>query len=156
MKSKEGEKNGTGLPACRLVGQLGGVATGLPSRIKDYTILALPEDQGESESLATLFIVTGGSDGTVRLWAVEKEEFLEAPEPTGRAEEPGHEDVAAEIAQVGRLLGEYETGNRITCLKSFVLTGQPEDGGEAANVRNGAHPDQSDDDGSSGSVSDDS
>jgi len=151
-RKKEGEKNGTGLPACRLVGQLGGVATGQPNRIKDYTILALPENEGESESRPTLFVVTGGSDGAVRLWAVEKEEFLEAPEVTSRAEESGN-DLATEIPQVGRLLGAYETGNRITCLKSFVLTGPPDDGGKADNVRNGAH--QSDD-GDSGSTSDDS
>jgi protein MAK11 len=149
---KEREEKGTRLPSCRLVGQLGGVAAGFSRRIKDYTILALPEDEGESESRPTLFVVTGGSDGVVRLWAVEKEEFLEVPEATGGAAELGN-DIAAEIPQVGRLLGAYETGNRITCLKSFVLTGQPDDGGEAANVRNGAH--QSDDE-NSGSDSDDS
>lgn len=149
-QTKEMEK--TGLPACRLVGQLGGVATGFPNRIKDYSILTLPENEGESEYRPTLFIVTGGSDGAIRLWAVEKEEFLEAPESASGAEE-SEDHFTTEIPQVGRLLGAYETGNRVTCLKSFVLTGQPDDGGEADNVKNGAH--QSDD-GGSGSGSDDS
>ena len=29
---------------------------------------------------------------------------------------------SSEIKQIGKLLGTYETGNRITCLKAFVLT----------------------------------
>jgi protein MAK11 len=110
-----------GLPSCLLVGQLGGAATGFPNRIKDYSIIALPGNDQGTKSQTTLFIITAGSDGAIRLWAVEKEEFLEPATPENQ------DGNVKDIPQVGRLLGTYETSNRITCLKSFVLIGEPED-----------------------------
>jgi protein MAK11 len=124
---KEDGDPGVKLPPCLVVGQLGGAATGFPNRIKDYSILTLSGNEQKSASQQTLFVITAGSDGAIRVWAVEREELLEPA-----TSEDGHEDAreisSAGIPQVGRLLGTYETGNRITCLQSFLLTGEPEDG----------------------------
>jgi protein MAK11 len=102
------------IPTCTFIGQLGGSSVGLSGRIKDYTFLELPSDEPSENISSTLLIVTAGSDGTIRIWALEKEELA--------VEETSEESKSSET-QVGRLLGTYETGNRITCLESFILSG---------------------------------
>ena len=99
------------LPQCPCIAQLGGKAAGVSGRIKDFEILAIP---GES---AVLLVVTASSDGTLRLWGLEKESST-----------PGHDGPAkrAEPQQVGDLIGTLETGNRITCLGAFVMDGKAE------------------------------
>jgi protein MAK11 len=95
-ESKEDE-----LPSAKLIAQLGGKEAGLVGRIKDFTTLKL--DDG-------LLIVTGSSDGSVRLWKLTTAEL----------------QGSSEVQQVGTLLGTYETGNRITCLAAFVMLPKPE------------------------------
>ena len=111
--------------------QLGGAAEGLTGRVKDFEILKPPGSED-------FIIVTGGSDGAVRLWTVDESEFVDEPSVSRKLIEEvsistnGADDKANGNAmklpatrQVGLLLGIYEAGNRITCLKAFVMS-EPE------------------------------
>lgn len=117
------------IPLCPSIGQLGGAADSVNSRIKDFEILRLPGSQ-------ILFAVTGSSDGAIRLWMLDDAEITDGSlvlagsmdnnihdsEDAGAAS-PSND--SAMTTQVGSLLGTYEAGNRITCLKAFVMS-QPE------------------------------
>ncbi|KAL9104083.1 MAG: hypothetical protein Q9163_000935 [Psora crenata] len=112
------------IPVCEPLGLLGGPTEGLTGRIKDFEILSVPH-------LTNPLIVTGSSDGAIRLWlvnAVEIARQVSSPRSTG-ALVNGHSDPDVSTArkrnlkQVGHLLSTYETGNRITCLKAFVMSG---------------------------------
>ena len=102
-----GDKD-TPLPSAKLIAQLGGKDSGVAGRIKDFAVLSLGE--GVSKEL---LVVTGGSDGAIRVWRLLSKDLV------------SHSGAAR---QVGQLLGTYETGNRITCLKAFVML--PEANGE--------------------------
>jgi protein MAK11 len=95
------------LPSSRLIAQLGGKDAGLSGRVKDFTVLKMGE--GSSKNIV---IVAGSSDGSLRLWKLSAAKDLVA-----RSEK---------VKQVGTLLGAYETGNRITCLKAFVMLSRPD------------------------------
>ncbi|KAL1595772.1 Protein mak11 [Paraconiothyrium brasiliense] len=98
------------IPQSNLVAAIGGPAAGFSGRVKDFDILRISD--------ASFLIISGSSDGTVRLWLLRTDELKtpsESEKGTGFTAE-----------QVGRLLGTYTTGTRITCLKSFVMTGTPE------------------------------
>ena len=113
------------IPICEAVGQLGGAAEGLTSRIKDFEILSQPDSQ-------SMLVVTGSSDGAIRLWLLDQAELTdkssvlegsmenayESPSDVGHVNANG----VSTITQVGSLLGSYEAGNRITCLKAFVMS----------------------------------
>lgn len=90
------------LPSAKLVAQLGGKSAGLSGRIKDFTVLTTGE--GSSK---TSYIVTASSDGAVRIWSISASTDLKAHK--------------GEAKQIGSILGTYETNNRITCLKAFVM-----------------------------------
>ena len=89
------------LTSAKLLAQLGGKDVGLSGRIKDFSIL----NNGDGAT-KDFIIVAGGSDGALRIWKVPASDLISH---TGKAK------------QVGELLGTYETNNRITCLKSFVM-----------------------------------
>lgn len=110
------DKEASGLPSAKLVAQLGGKAAGVEGRLKDFTTLALPGGAGKAS--ADFLIVAGSSDGTLRLWKLSTADLQGAP--------------AKEVRQVGELVGTYETGNRITCLKAFVMIPRPEDAVDVA------------------------
>ena len=117
------------IPICTSIGQLGGAAEDVTTRIKDFEILRMPGSQ-------SLVAVTGSSDGAIRLWILHDAEIadgslvqtrtmddaVQKPEKVA-AVPPSSDDTM--ITQVGSLLGTYEAGNRITCLKAFVMS-QPE------------------------------
>jgi len=120
------------IPLCRAVGQLGGSAEGSTGRIKDFEILKSPD-------LYACLIVTGSSDGSIRLWMVTEadlQETLPDHEDSSETElgDPANsqpKETAAtlpEPRQIGKLLGTYEAGNRITCLKAFIMS-EPVDSG---------------------------
>src|SRR3569833_2792808 len=104
------EQTQAGLPAAKLVSQLGGRAAGVPGRIKDFAVLPLPSQDGTQ---ASWLVVSGGSGGSIRNWKLALEDLRLAEN-----EMPGK--------QVGRLLGTYETQNRITCVKAYVMIDRPE------------------------------
>jgi protein MAK11 len=100
------------IPDANLIAQLGGAAGGLTTRIKDFEILNI--QQNDNQPTKTI-VITAGSDGTVRLW------FLHLEELQSQSEE------GSAVLQVGQLLAKYETANRITCLKAFVMTESTEE-----------------------------
>ncbi|GME62987.1 hypothetical protein GTA08_BOTSDO03000 [Neofusicoccum parvum] len=137
------------VPSCKLVAQLGGREAGLTGRIKDFEILPVSEEADQ------FHIVTGSSDGAVRIWRLSQGELsLPADDAAnGTSKKKAGEqsdDKAATISntlsakQVGELIGTHETGNRITCLKAFVMNGTPEDDNEAPEDEKDA-PSSSDD-----------
>ncbi|KAF2759267.1 WD40 repeat-like protein [Pseudovirgaria hyperparasitica] len=132
------------LPECRPVAELGGRAAGIAGRIKDFEIIS--HDTGSSAGEARSYsVIAGSSDGAVRIWSVGRKELdakisgggeVETAEANG--EDPGDEEEAGEEGVgmgVGVLVGTYETGHRITCLKAFLMTGRSaEAGGQAVDV----------------------
>lgn len=117
--SSEDPETTDAIPAARLMAQIGGPAAGIAGRLKDFELLQLPNTE------ASIFlVVTASSDGSVRLWR------LDARDLEGDAETSKEKGFAAR--QVGRLLGTYSTGTRITCLKAFAMTGTPDDTQEEA------------------------
>lgn len=124
------------LPSCLLLGQLGGRTDGLSSRIKDFSIVPVLRDK-ESAKVESFIFTTAGSDGYVRLWTISPEELIGAAATHGKSsgiEGANGKSVTsigaastAETDQIGHLIGLYETNNRITCLVSFLLSGETDD-----------------------------
>lgn len=95
------------IPHATPVAQLGGKQAGFPGRIKDFEILTL---EGQAKEFHNDFlVVTGNSDGVVRMWKVDGKDLSAAKQDK------------KDTTQIGKLLTSYETGNRITCLASFVM-----------------------------------
>lgn len=88
------------IPLSVSLAEVGGKPCGLPGRVKDFEVFNLKEYPAAKSD--DLLVVTGNSTGSVRIWSVDAEDL------TGKE-------------QVGKLLNTYETTNRITCLKSFVM-----------------------------------
>ena len=104
------------IPYGEAVAQLGGEKSGLHGRVKDFEILNVKDEPATGGKDAFL-IVTGGSDGTVHLWRINGKDLkVNQKENTSSKSGP-----AMGTPQVGKLLNSYETGNRITCLKAFVM-----------------------------------
>ncbi|KAJ5907423.1 hypothetical protein N7495_000105 [Penicillium taxi] len=107
---KPGDDSESEIPFATQVAQVGGKEAGYPGRIKDFEILSLGE---QSKELSDGFlIVTGNSEGIVRIWKVSDKELI--PSKSSKASQET-------IRQVGKVLTTYETGNRITCLVSFIM-----------------------------------
>ena len=114
------------IPILKEFCQLGGAVEGLTGRVKDFEVLKPPGSED-------FIIVTGSSDGAVRLWTVDGSELLVEPSISrdlhdGASIANGGDGKASGIAtkvsptrQIGSLLGTYEAGNRITCVKAFVM-----------------------------------
>ena len=138
------------LPTCQPSAQLGGRAIGVQGRIKDFEWLTTLTDD---ENVEHQIFVTCGSNGTVSIWRVSHEEMMsiEPADPllepmpnqnelvqaaNGNVEHQKRNSSKASIRQIGRLLGSYETNERVTCLKAFVMqeanesSGVDEDDGE--------------------------
>jgi protein MAK11 len=99
-KAVEGKE--AGMSSAKLLAQVGGKDAGVTNRVKDFAVL--PLESGE------FIVVTGSSDGAVRLWTLSMKDVL----------------AEGEKKQVGQLAGCYETGNRITCLVAFEMLPLPE------------------------------
>lgn len=111
---------------------LGGKEYGVNGRIKDFHIIS-PISGFE---LGTKIIVTAGSDGAVMIWKITSEEIqirkklLNGKIKGTASNDPTLEEITnhdLDIPRVGILLAKYDTGNRITCMKSFELHGSSED-----------------------------
>ncbi|KAF4766566.1 hypothetical protein HAV15_010695 [Penicillium sp. str.  len=95
------------IPHATPVAQVGGKESGFPGRIKDFEILTL---EGQAKELRNDFlVVTGNSDGVVRVWKAAGKEISAAKQEK------------KDTTQIGKLLATNETGNRITCLAAFVM-----------------------------------
>ena len=121
------EKTTSSSPDAILLAQLGGKSLGVVSRIKDFEILRLSTKKDHpSKTLA----ITGCSDGSIRMWLLDEQELFDKPVHVSHASESksttnGHGNGTngthgSAVEQIGKLIGTYETGHRITCLKAFV------------------------------------
>ena len=108
-----------------LLGTLGGRAMGMLGRVKDFTVQA---------AAGRVFVVTGGSDGVVRVFDLcgEGSGIEVAEDETAKKVKGDDGNVAAAAAtaeakktagdkQVGKLIGVYETSRRITCLDAMLM-----------------------------------
>ncbi|KIW94499.1 uncharacterized protein Z519_04475 [Cladophialophora bantiana CBS 173.52] len=93
------------IPDATLVATVGGKSAGFMTRIKDFEILFLPPNAHGQNDMA---IIAASSDGTIRVILLLLSEVLAAL----KSKKPD---------QAGTVIGTYETGNRITCLKAFVM-----------------------------------
>ncbi|PGH15858.1 hypothetical protein AJ80_05389 [Polytolypa hystricis UAMH7299] len=115
--------DGSDIPLAQVRAQMGGREHGQSSRIKDFEVLSLSSTQGWKDSL---LIVTSASDGGIKVWLLSKRELLITTKSskekgdTAKSED-GSQPAASDVPQVGKVLGTYETGNRITCMTSFVM-----------------------------------
>ncbi|KAL8723678.1 MAG: hypothetical protein Q9225_000121 [Loekoesia sp. 1 TL-2023] len=114
------------IPTFQAVGEIGGEVGSSKSRIKDFEFLRVPET-GNLPELS--LIVTGSSEGSIRVWKLDLLASMERMRSSNQAMNlskglnGNHEnsDPSKAVLQAGRLLGEYETGNRITCVKAFIM-----------------------------------
>ena len=123
------------LPICQPSAQVGPSAVGAQGRFKDFECLSIITDNEDAEDQ---ILVTCGSNGTISIWRVLHEEMMSIkpvaplPKPTldlnqsikatnMNSKHEKTESPKAAIRQIGRLLGSYETNERITCLKAFVM-----------------------------------
>ncbi|KAJ5215938.1 uncharacterized protein N7498_002345 [Penicillium cinerascens] len=97
------------IPYASPLAQIGGKQVELPGRIKDFEILSLADQAKEIRD--DFLVVTGNSDGVVRIWKITGKDLVPAKQSKDKDT----------IRQVGNLLTTYETGNRITCMASFVM-----------------------------------
>ncbi|KAE8144524.1 WD40-repeat-containing domain protein [Aspergillus avenaceus] len=114
---KAEEEDDSPIPYAESVAELGGKASGLPGRVKDFEVLSL---EGEAATAKDDFlVVTGNSEGAVRVWHLSGKDLV-VKKNSGKSSKTKDEK-NAKTAQVGKLLNTCETGNRITCLKAFVM-----------------------------------
>ncbi|KAI1477339.1 WD40 repeat-like protein [Daldinia eschscholtzii] len=108
-KSSTEGKGKTTLPVAKLIAELGGKEAGVSGRIKDFSVIGSPGKDGADN----LFIAAGSSDGKLRVFKLTVVELKEAIK-------------AKATKVVGKLLGTYETQNRITCVEAFAMIPRPE------------------------------
>jgi protein MAK11 len=105
---KEGSTE-TSIPDATLVAQLNSKDAGVSGRIKDFEVITLPSSDAHDSAS---FIVTASSDGSIRIWQFTLEGVI------GKMSEGKSRNA---VAGIGKLIGTYETGSRITCLKAFLM-----------------------------------
>ncbi|KAI1766057.1 WD40 repeat-like protein [Hypoxylon sp. FL1150] len=102
----------TSLPMAKLVAQVGGKEAGVSGRIKDFGVVRVSSgSDGDS-----LILAAGSSDGKLRIFKLAVAELKGAGAGTSKA-----------AKTTGKLLGTYETQNRITCVEAFEMIPRPED-----------------------------
>lgn len=105
LQELEEDANST-IPHATPVAQVGGKQAGFPGRVKDFEILSL---ENQSKGLSDGFLlVTGNSEGVVRIWRITNKDLALV-------------SARKDTRQVGSIVTSYETGNRITCLASFIM-----------------------------------
>ncbi|RAH82664.1 60S ribosome biogenesis protein Mak11 [Aspergillus japonicus CBS 114.51] len=108
------------IPFAKVVAQLGGRAHGFPGRVKDFEVLSLKDQPGPNKG--DYLVVTANSAGLIRVWLLRGTELVAKKKKGDKKKNSDSKDEKApEVNQVGRLLNTYATGNRITCLKAFVM-----------------------------------
>lgn len=112
--SEHAEPKKEEMPSSKLLAQLGGPAAGITGRIKDFEVLPY-----SATDKSKFLVVAGSSDGTVRLWLIDAAELHAGAHQA--------EGTGFTANQIGRLLGTYSTGTRITCLKAYPMNGIPDE-----------------------------
>ncbi|KZZ87299.1 WD40/YVTN repeat-like-containing domain protein [Moelleriella libera RCEF 2490] len=140
------------LPVAKLIGFVGGNADGVTGRIKDMAVIA------SVASKDVLYLVGASSDGRVRLWLVRKKLLRERAQAKDTAKGENKKEQHQHQQQLGKLLGVYETQNRITCVASYLMIPRPEgaeDSEDEGDEEDDAGGDASDSDSGSDSGSED-
>ncbi|KAL8656913.1 MAG: hypothetical protein Q9226_002448 [Calogaya cf. arnoldii] len=130
------------IPVWPAIGQVGGGKESGGSRIKDFEYLQV---QGRQKIARAPLVVTGSSDGVIGVWSLNSLSNLRVIQPSGHSADASKgitgervDRMTSEtIPEVGQLLGKYETGNRITCLKAFVLAEVDDEEDSAVSIPNG-------------------
>ncbi|CAZ83961.1 unnamed protein product [Tuber melanosporum] len=97
------------LDSPNLIGFLGGRSIGMPGRVKDFITIAVRNN---------FYLITGGTDGVVRIWDLGKDSEKDIQEMKKVRIDGG------EGRQIGCLVGIYETERRITCLGVMEMGGE--------------------------------
>lgn len=126
------------LPISPVLGEIGGEISGHRGRVKDFEILRVPGNGDYSGIL----VVTSSSEGSIRIWELDllarlaEVQFSTPTLNPSEAVDGQHKSSTTSKArlQVGQMLGEYETGNRITCLKAFIMVDKPDMEGVSRSV----------------------
>ncbi|KAH8693627.1 WD40-repeat-containing domain protein [Talaromyces proteolyticus] len=99
---------GVFIPDAKVITQVGGKPSGLAGRVKDFEILDVTDIENWKDHF---LLLSSGSDGAVRVWVLRiQADTNDTTQETNKT---------SEVAS--RLLGTYETGNRITCMVAFVM-----------------------------------
>ncbi|KAJ8114789.1 hypothetical protein OPT61_g3402 [Boeremia exigua] len=114
--SENAEPKKEEMPSSKLIAQIGGPAAGITGRIKDFEVLPY-----SATDKSKFLVIAGSSDGTVRIWLIDAAE-LKSGADAGETKGSGFT-----ANQIGRLLGTYSTGTRITCLKAYPMNGKPDE-----------------------------
>ncbi|ORY69949.1 insulin-induced protein-domain-containing protein [Pseudomassariella vexata] len=96
------------LSVAKLVAQLGGKEAGVSGRIKDFAVLRTSDEKGDG-----LHFACGSSDGKLRVFKLSIGDLNKARK-------------SKKAVQMGKLLGSYDTQNRITCVEAFVMIPRPD------------------------------
>lgn len=140
------------MPKCDLIGHLGEEDAGMRTRIKDFELLELATDR-EKGSETNLLVATASSDGIVKLWFVQSNELQHQEKGesvhVAAVEGENSDNTRQESTRgrhVGRLLGQYDTGSRVTCLAAFVMSQTTQPAITVPSLENGhaAESDESD------------
>jgi len=103
------EDSSISIPKVSARAEVGGKLFGISGRVKDFELFSLAEQPSHKD---IILIVACGSDGAVRVWSLNIGAFaFETKLSTAISSPP----------RVGKLLGTYETGNRITCMVAFIM-----------------------------------
>ena len=118
------------VPLCTAIAQLCGQASDRKIRIKDFEIFDFDTASDQSNGM---LIVAARSNGAIEIWTVgstEIDDHVALEKASGRTNSTAHtsngtkalsEEHGDNSIQRGQCIGSYETGNRVTCLKAFVL-----------------------------------
>ena len=114
---KPQEDDDSPIPYAEAIAELGGKASGFSGRVKDFDVLSLKDETTGPQD--GFLVITGNSEGVIRVWYVPGEDLAGKGKSgkTGKSKD----EKASKTPQVGKFLNAYETGNRITCLKGFVM-----------------------------------
>lgn len=110
------------LPTLNALAKVGGIADGVKSRIKDFEVLRLKMPGISDERL---LLIAGSSDGVIHLWIIDDTEMFKSKSTSKKTSDNFIDDIMPQeglTRQAWECVGRYETGNRITCLKAFVMS----------------------------------
>ncbi|KAF3769996.1 WD40 repeat-like protein [Cryphonectria parasitica EP155] len=109
LDKKKSDDSKASPPRAKLLAQLGGKDAGVAGRVKDFKILQPESTPG------IWYIISASSDGKLRAWALPRADL-----------KPEEKKKSGKAKAAGKLLGTYETQNRITCVEAFVMIPRPE------------------------------